>query len=227
MADIPEVADELPLPAEYDDRALDMILDSYNIEQIPRVGLSVFRSRYLPLLAKQHPREVDIDAVRAMWVAEVAQTYRLPVFVVDDADPEKMVYRVPPLVGSVNTAITGHEYSMNSLDKKEEALKGRFSRQADNFREQKYNAFAAHDHVNRLYQLDWITIMVNEGYLVELKETIGDGPYPDHVAAIIGDKLDKIDLTKPTDNTLPLHQGGSASSIGLLDEDEEYEDDDE
>lgn len=225
MADIPEMAEPLDMPPEYDDRALDMILETYNIEQIPRLGLSVFRSRYLPLLAKQHPRQEDIDAVRQMWVAEVAQTFRLPVFITDDADPEKMVYRVPPMVGSVNTSITGHEHSMNSLDKQEEALKGRFSRQADSFREQKYNAFGGADHINRQYQIDWITIMVKEGYLADLKETMGDGPYPDHIAAIVGDKLDKIDLSKPNDHTLPLHQAGAPSSIGLLEDEEEYEDD--
>lgn len=227
MDKIPEVVRIEDMPEEYDDRGLDLILNGYNQENTPKCQLSIFRSKYLPLLAKKHPRIEDDNAVRLQWVTEVAGTYRSFVFIINEHD--EVVYRVPPLLGSVNTSITAHEESMAMLNKKEAELRGRLQSQANALRARKLALPIAQDHMTRQYQRDWFTIMLNEGYERELKETIGDGPYPDYIAEVVGNKLDHIDLDKPATPAKPsgLRTQRPVQTIGVIDEEDEYLDDDE
>lgn len=223
MADIPQVgAAPEPEFGEYDDRSLDIILTDYAKEETPRLGITPFRNTYLPIMARKHPREEDQAAVRRMWIAEVAKSNRYPVFIVDDSDSSKVLYRVPPLIGTVHTDITGHEASMNSMDQLEQSHKDRLSHVGAEVRKQKFNMFSAGSSVNRQYQLDWIRILVDFGYLEELKDALGDAPYPEDVQAIIGDKLEgevinKEDVSSPA--------AGAATTIGLAG-DEVYEEED-
>jgi len=223
MADVPKVG-ESPNDGlgEYDERALDIILNDYAQEETPRLGITPFRNTYLPVLARKHPRAEDQAAVRRMWIAEVARSNRYPVFIVDDSDSTKVLYRVPPLIGTVHTGITGHEESMNSMDQMEQEYKDRLSTLGAKVREQKFNMFSPATTVNREFQLDWIRILADFGYLTELKEVLGEGPYPEDVEAIIGDKL-KGKVSNKEDMTSPAAAG--AGTIGLA-SDEVYEEED-
>lgn len=224
MADVPKVGEiSAEGLGEYDDRSLDIILTDYAKEETPRLGLTPFRNTYLPVLARKHPRPEDQAAVRRMWIAEVAKSNRYPVFIVDDSDSEKILYRVPPLIGTVHTGLTGHEESMNSMDQKEQEYKDRLSSMGARVREQKFNMFGATSVVNRVFQLDWIRILADFGYLAELKEVLGEGPYPEDVAEIIGDKLQGDVSNKEEDLKSPAATG--VPIIGLASE-EEYEQED-
>lgn len=188
MAEIPKVGELNDLAfGEYDDRSLNIILETYADEETPRLALTPFINTYLPVLARKHPREEDQAAVRRMWIEEVAKTNRYPVFIVDDSDEKKILYRVPPLIGTVHTGITGHEGSMNSLDQLEQSHKDRLSNMGARVRKEKFNSFGAISSVNRNYQLDWIRILFDFGYLQQIHDVVGDGPYPEDIAAIIGE----------------------------------------
>lgn len=221
MAEIPKVGgapvDEF---GEYDGRALDAILYDYNYDETPRVAITPFRTIYLPLLAKTHPRREDIDAVRLQWTTEVARSNRLPVFVVDDEDPKKILYRVPPLIGTVHTGLTGQEDSMNQLDTLEQSFKDRMSKLGADMRAKKFQLFNPNSSTNRQFQLDWIKILFDFGYYGELKLALGDGPYPPDVAEIIGDSLEKHSVEEEPDASKPISE-----TVGLGEE-EEYDDED-
>lgn len=221
MAKIPEVA-QPPVDSfsEYDGRALDAILYDYNFDETPRVALTPFRTIYLPLLAKTHPRREDVNAVRLQWTTEVARSSRLPVFVVDDNDKDKILYRVPPLIGTVHTGLTGQEDSMNQLDSMEQSFKDRMSKLGSAMRERKFTMFDPYSSTNIIFQLDWIRILFDFGYLGELKAAYGDGPYPKEIAEIVGDSLKNVSLEQEPNIEQPL-----TKTIGVREE-EEYDEED-
>lgn len=194
MAKIPEVAEKVEdNDFEFDLRGLDDILYSYNYSMIPRIELTPFRTRYLPNLVRTDLRDIDITAVRMQWIEEVAKRSQCPVFVVADGDESKVLYRVPPFIGTVTSSLTGHERSMATLTQFEKSQKMRLNTLGAKAAEMKFNVFShPSSDVNRVYQLDWIRIMLDFGYLHELHTFLGDGPYPDDVAAIVGNKLDKL-----------------------------------
>lgn len=226
MADVPQVGAYPEHDDEYDDRVLDIILTDYAKEEIPRLGITPFRNTYLPLLAKRHPRDIDTSAVRQMWIAEVAKSNRYPVFITEDGDSEAILYRVPPLIGAVHTGVTGHEESMNSLDQMEREYKDRLSTMGKKVRAMKFGMFSPTSGMNRQYQLDWIKILLDFGYLTELKEVLGDGPYPEDVAAVVGDKLVKVDLSVPSALQKTSASGPAAGPVIGPASDEVYEDED-
>lgn len=228
MAEVPQVGSApIDVVGEYDGRALDAILNDYNVSETPRLGVTPFRTIYLPLLAKTHPRREDIDAVRRQWQEEVAKSNRRPVFIVDDSDDQKILYRVPPLIGTVHTGITAQETSMDQLDRKERELRDRLSSMGDKFRDQKFAMFNPNSTTNREFQLDWIRILVDFGYLGELKMAMGDGPYPEDVAAIIGDKLDNVSIDEQPAEVTGGQTVGAPGVTGLsTGVEEEYDDED-
>lgn len=219
MAEVPKVG-ESPVDefSEYDGRALDVILNEYSVDETPRLGITPFRTIYLPLLAKTHPRRIDIDAVRLQWQTEVARSNRLPVFITADDDRDKILYRVPPLIGTVHTGLTAQETSMDQLDRKEQELKDRLSSMGSKFRQQKFAFFNPNSSSNREFQLDWVRILLDFNYLGELKAVLGDGPYPEDITAIVGDKLQKIESDQAPDATQPVNTGSLT-----LGEEEEYD----
>jgi hypothetical protein len=224
MAEVPKVG-ESPIDefGEYDGRALDVILNDYSHDETPRLGITPFRTIYLPLLAKTHPRRIDIDAVRLQWQTEVARSNRLPVFITADDDKDKILYRVPPLIGTVHTGLTATETSMDSLDRKERELKDRLSSMGEKFRKQKFAMFNPNSSSNREFQLDWVRILLDFGYLGELKSVLGDGPYPEDITAIIGNRLDNVDTEQEPDAKAPVADGSSSLQLG---EEEEYDEED-
>lgn len=222
MADIPKEAPPVLEEdlAEYDGSCLDVILNEYNVDQIPRLAITLFRTRYLPYMARNDLDDAGVNAGKLQWQTEVSINNRLPVFIVDDVDKEKILYRVPPTIGTVHTGITAHEQSMNTLDKFEETQKMRLARLGLEARKMKFAIQNPNSSSQRAFQLDWIRILYDFGYHKELFEVLGEGPYPDDVAEIIGGTLDPSVVTAGATPSGTGEVKSSSPGIGL------YQDDD-
>lgn len=154
---------ELTPPLEPEDTSfLDYILTDYTREELPKLDIEVFRTRYLPYLAGDLNEKDSVAALR-MWEAEVSKNSRRPVMIMNKAGEH--LYTVPPITGTVQTRQTGNPTSIESRTRMMQAQMNRLVAFGVRAQKEMFNNLSQPDNQQRQWALDWYKILKDFGYL--------------------------------------------------------------
>lgn len=165
---------ELTPPLEPEDTGfLDYILTEYTFEELPKLNIEIFRTRYLPYLAGDlSPR--DATAALRMWEAEVSKNSRRPVLIVNAAGEH--LYTVPPITGTVQTKMTGTPQSIEGRTRMMQAQMNRLISFGIRAQAQMYKDLTETDVQQRAWAMDWYKILKDFGYLDQKAKPGLSGP---------------------------------------------------
>lgn len=158
----PQEVDLTPDLEEEDRSFLNIILGEYNEELIPRLGIELFKTRYLPALAAEDGESTHRAALR-MWEAEVAKNNRLPVYIVDENNEVK--YKVPPIITTIPTRKTGTTDAMHARFQNYTMQMGRLYAQGQIAQKAMYNNIPVHSRDTLDWGHEWYRILNDFGYL--------------------------------------------------------------
>lgn len=145
------------------DRAiLKSIIHDYNNDEIQNCTESYFKDNFLMAFFEAKTQR-QVDNVRYNWEALVAKNDRLPVRVVDDNDSNKVLFIVPPMMGTVRTSFTGSPESMASVFKQYAELNRRLFRQGQRFIRDKLDKTIYDCDINAHYREQWRQIYAHYG----------------------------------------------------------------
>ena len=154
---------ELTPPLEPEDTSfLDYILTEYTMEELPKLDIDIFRTRYLPFLAGDLDERDSVAALR-MWEAEVSKNARRPVLIVNKAGEH--LYTVPPITGTVQTRQTGNPQSIESRTRMMQAQMNRLVSFGIRAQKEMFNNLSQSDAQQKQWALDWYKILKDFGYL--------------------------------------------------------------
>lgn len=173
---------ELTPPLDPEDTSfLDYILTEYTYEELPKLDIEVFRTRYLPYLAGDLN---DRDAVAAlrMWETEVSKSARSPVLIVDKHGTH--LYTVPPITGTIQTRQTGNPGSIESRTRMMQTQMNRLVSFGVRAQKEMFNNLSQGDAQQKQWSHDWYKILKDFGYLDGKPKTGITGPGKGHAAPV-------------------------------------------